>query len=56
MPIAGEIIEHNAALKDASVVNKSPYKDGWMIKLKVANPADMEKLMSAAEYRAHIGK
>lgn len=56
LPVAGEIVEHNAALKDASLVNKSPYKDGWMIKLKVANPADVAKLMSAAEYRAHIGK
>ncbi|PIO48994.1 MAG: glycine cleavage system protein H [[Chlorobium] sp. 445] len=56
LPVAGEIVEHNAALKDASVVNKSPYQEGWMIKLKVANPADIDKLMSATEYRAHIGK
>ncbi len=56
LPVDGEIVEHNPALKDASLVNKSPYGDGWMIKLKVANPADIEKLMTASEYRAHIGK
>lgn len=56
LPVAGEIIAHNEALKDASLVNKSPYQDGWMIKLKVNNPADIDALMTAAEYRAQIGK
>jgi glycine cleavage system H protein len=56
LPVAGEIIEVNEALKDASLVNKSPYGDGWMIKLKVNNPKDVEALMTAADYRAQIGQ
>ncbi len=56
LPVDGEIIEHNTALKDASIVNKEPYQSGWMIKLKVSNPADVAALMTAADYKAHIGK
>ncbi len=55
-PVAGEIVEVNEALKDASLVNKSPYGDGWMIKLKVNNPSDIDSLMTAAEYRAQVGR
>ncbi|MGQ9804638.1 MAG: glycine cleavage system protein GcvH [Chlorobiales bacterium] len=56
LPVSGEIIEVNEALKDASLVNKSPYEEGWMIKLKVNNPTDVDSLMTAAEYRAQVGQ
>jgi glycine cleavage system H protein len=50
-PISGEVLEVNAALDtDPAAVNKDPYGDGWLLKLRVANPADAQKLLSAAEY------
>ena len=53
---AGTVVEVNGALDgDPAVVNRDPYGDGWMIKLKVANPADLDALLSADAYRAHIG-
>jgi glycine cleavage system H protein len=56
LPVSGEIIEVNEALKDAALVNKSPYEDGWMIKLKVSNPSDVNSLMTATDYRTQIGQ
>jgi glycine cleavage system H protein len=51
-PVAGEILEANAALSDKpELVNIAPYGEGWMFKMKVA-PADVDGLMSAAEYQA----
>ncbi len=51
-PVAGEIIEVNAALGDKpELLNQSPYGEGWLFKMKV-NPADVEGLLSAADYQA----
>lgn len=51
-PVAGEIIEVNAALSDKpELLNESPYGEGWLFKMKV-NPADVEGLLSAADYQA----
>ena len=56
MPVSGEIIEVNPALEDApETVNDSPYEDGWMIKVKVADKGQLEELMSAEDYGAHVG-
>ncbi|MDB6116215.1 MAG: glycine cleavage system protein [Lacunisphaera sp.] len=50
-PIAGTVIEVNKALDaNPEKVNQSPYGDGWMLKLKVANPADAGALLSPADY------
>jgi glycine cleavage system H protein len=55
-PVAGEVVAVNQALEaDPAAVNRSPYQDGWMIRLKVANPADLGRLLDAKAYRAHIG-
>ena len=55
-PVAGEVVETNAALDtDPAVVNRAPYDDGWMIRLKVDNPGDLDGLMTPAAYRSHIG-
>jgi glycine cleavage system H protein len=55
-PVAGTVAAVNGGLDaDPAVVNRDPYGDGWMIKLKVDTPADVEGLLSAADYRAHIG-
>ena len=55
-PIAGEVVEVNEEL-DAGpqLVNTDPYGDGWMVKLKVDNPADLEKLLTADSYQGLIG-
>lgn len=55
MPVTGEIIEFNAALDDASCINSDPYEAGWIIKVRPANMADIEALMSAEDYKAKIG-
>lgn len=56
-PVAGEVVEANDAIEgDPSVVNKDPYGAGWMIRLRVKNPADLQELLSPAEYASHIGQ
>ena len=55
MPISGEVLEFNEALKDKpELVNSNPYDDGWMIKIKVSNPEEIELLLDAAGYQALI--
>ncbi len=55
MPLGGEIIEKNPALEDSpELINKDPYGEGWMIKVKMLNPAEANNLLSAAEYKALI--
>ena len=50
-PVSGEVIEVNPALESASdLVNKDPYGEGWMIKVKMSNPAEVEGLLSADDY------
>jgi glycine cleavage system H protein len=56
-PVAGEVVETNGALEsDPALVNRDPYGDGWMIKLKAKDPAGLAKLLSAADYAKHIGE
>ena len=55
-PVAGTVLEVNATL-DATpeVVNQEPYAAGWLIKIKVANPAEVESMLDAAGYSQEIG-
>lgn len=56
LPLSGEIIEFNDALEsDPEKVNSDPYGDGWMVKVKIANIAEMEELLSNEEYAKLIG-
>lgn len=56
MPVSGEIIEFNTALESTpEAVNSDPYGKGWMIKIKMSNQAELDSLLSAAEYQDHIG-
>jgi glycine cleavage system H protein len=56
-PITGEVTEINNALdSDSGVVNRDPYGHGWMVKLRVSNPAELKELMSPKAYRSHIGE
>lgn len=56
LPLAGEIIEFNDSLEsDPEKVNKDPYGDGWMIKVKVSNVDDFNELLSSEAYKELIG-
>lgn len=56
-PLAGEVVEINDALDgDPGLVNRDPYGDGWMIKLQVRNPNDLDQLLTASDYASHIGE
>lgn len=56
-PVSGEVVEVNTALDDdPSLVNSDPYGEGWMIKLRVDEPAELEDLLDATAYRAHLGE
>lgn len=55
-PLAGEIVAANEALEaDPSLVNTAPHGEGWIFKMKVKDLADVEALMDADAYTAHIG-
>lgn len=55
MPISGEVLEFNEALNDQpELVNNDPYGEGWMIKISVNDPAELDSLMDAAAYQASI--
>jgi glycine cleavage system H protein len=55
-PVDGTVVEVNAALEDdPSLVNSDPYGAGWMIKLRVADAADVDALLDADAYGAHVG-
>lgn len=56
-PVTCEVVEINSNLEDApELVNKSPYQDGWMIKVKLSNPSELDNLMSAKEYEDFVLK
>ncbi|WP_318642545.1 glycine cleavage system protein GcvH [Flavobacterium ardleyense] len=56
LPLAGTIVEFNEELETTpEVVNADPYGKGWMIKVKVTDVADFNKLMSAEDYKKLIG-
>jgi glycine cleavage system H protein len=56
LPLAGEIVEFNEDLVTApETVNSDPYGAGWMIKIKLANVADFDSLLTDASYRELIG-
>ena len=56
MPVEGEVVELNAALEDQpELVNNDPYGEGWIIKVKMADPAKVETLTDAAAYSSFLG-
>lgn len=57
MPVAGEVLEQNEALADQpELVNKDPYGEGWIIKVKPAADADFDSLLDAESYKAIINE
>lgn len=56
-PVSGEVIEVNEALADKpELVNTDPYGDGWMIKIRVTTPDEVDELMNAEEYEEYVEK
>jgi glycine cleavage system H protein len=57
MPVSGEILEFNETLGDAAeTVNSDPYGDGWLVKIKITNPSEVEGLMDVEAYKEMIGQ
>ena len=55
MPLSGEVLEFNTELEDTpEAVNDEPYESGWMIKIKMDNPAQLKNLLSADQYKKLI--
>ena len=56
-PMSGEVTESNEALKSTpELVNKDPYGKGWMVKVRISDPKEVEGLLNASAYKAVIGK
>jgi glycine cleavage system H protein len=56
MPVSGEVLELNGELDgQPELVNKDPYGQGWMIKVKMSNPSEASSLLSADDYKKLVG-
>ena len=56
MPVAGKVAAVNEDLEATpEIVNDSPYEDGWMVKIEVEDPSDLDALMSSEEYAEMVG-
>ena len=56
-PVSGEIIEVNNKLKDdPSFINKDPYGEGWLVKIKLSDPSELDLLLGASEYEKVVEK
>ncbi|MBA2287147.1 MAG: glycine cleavage system protein GcvH [Ktedonobacteraceae bacterium] len=54
-PVSGEVVKVNGALKEApELINDSPYEEGWMLVVKLSDPSEVDKLMSADQYKAYL--
>ncbi|GHT37150.1 glycine cleavage system H protein [Bacteroidia bacterium] len=55
MPVGGEVLEVNANLEDKpELVNADAYGEGWLIKIALANPTELDELLSATDYQATL--
>jgi len=55
-PLSGEIVEVNAALsQNPAMINSDPYGEGWLVKVRMSEPAERDALLDAAAYRATLG-
>jgi glycine cleavage system H protein len=56
-PVSGEVVEVNAALADSpQLVNESPYGEGWMLKVRLSDPSELDTLLSAAQYDEYLAQ
>ena len=57
LPMSGKIVEFNESLSDApESINESPYEQGWIIKVEVSNPDEINELLNSDDYSALIGQ
>ena len=55
-PVSGEVVERNEALDDSpEQINESPYDEGWMLVVRLSDPAELNRLMDAAQYEEYLG-
>ena len=56
-PLSGEVLEVNAQVADApELVNESPYENGWLVRIRMTAPAELDELLDAATYRAWVAE
>ena len=56
-PLSGEVIESNERLQDEpELINESPFGEGWMLKIQIADPKELEQLMTASAYEAFVAE
>jgi glycine cleavage system H protein len=56
-PVSGEVVERNVkVIESPELVNTSPYGDGWLVRVRLADKAELTKLLNAGHYRSHIGE
>jgi glycine cleavage system H protein len=56
MPVGGEILEKNSSIDDTpDVVNKDPYGNGWMVKIRITDPSELDLLLTPEKYSELIG-
>ncbi|MEM2909834.1 MAG: glycine cleavage system protein GcvH [Nitrososphaerota archaeon] len=54
-PVTGKVVEVNSnLLNKPELINDSPYEEGWIVKMEISDPSELEKLMDAEEYRRYI--
>jgi len=54
-PVSGEVVEVNQALNDSpEIINEDPHGQGWIVKIKIKDESELQKLMSATEYEKYI--
>ncbi len=56
-PLSGEVVAVNAKVVEApEIVNDDPYGDGWLIRIRVADPSELDRLLDAEAYKAHVAE
>ncbi|MDD2963344.1 MAG: glycine cleavage system protein GcvH [Bacteroidales bacterium] len=57
LPVSGEILEYNDALTaNPELINKEPYEGGWVVRIRMTNPAEVDALLDATAYEAHVAE
>ena len=56
MPVSGEVLEFNSLLEsNPEAINKDSYGEGWIVKIKISNPSEINELMNSEQYKEQIG-
>jgi glycine cleavage system H protein len=56
-PLSGEVLEVNAkAVEEPEIVNEDPYGDGWLVRIRMSDPSEVDSLLDVEAYRAHVAE